>query len=152
MTPKDKNCLRPPRVEKLEKKESSCCLEGKVGFYFPHQENIGKIEKNQIFHLWGIFMDVHIWFWCLGQIFIPTLNFYKQNSHDWSISWVSSKFEKSAVPKPPLCKKKFFRMPFLMSHRGYSTGGLNLPSPENLYHTICVVQRLSLLKVLPTKT
>ena len=29
---------------------------------------------------------------------------------------------------------------------GYSTGGLNLQSPENLYHTICVVQRLSLLK------
>ena len=29
---------------------------------------------------------------------------------------------------------------------GYSTWGLNLQSPENLYHTVCVVQRLSLLK------
>ena len=31
---------------------------------------------------------------------------------------------------------------------GYSTGGLNLPSSENLYHTICVLQRLCLLKYL----
>ena len=33
--------------------------------------------------------------------------------------------------------------------REYSTGGLNFPSPKNLYHTICVVQRLSLLRGTP---
>ena len=37
---------------------------------------------------------------------------------------------------PPTVQEIFFDMP----------GGLNLESPENLYHTICVVQRLSLLK------
>ena len=41
--------------------------------------------------------------------------------------------------QPPTVQGKFFDMLFLMFHGEYSKWGVNLPSPKNLYQTICVL-------------
>ena len=68
---------------------------------------MGKIEKNEKFHLWELLMDVYIGFWGFDHFFIPKLMCHKQKSHDRSISCYFSKFGKSAVPTPH-CARKFF--------------------------------------------
>ena len=107
---------------------------------------MGKIEKNEKFHLWGLLMDVFIGFLGLGHFFIPKLMSHKQKSHGRSILCYFSKFGKSAVPTPHCARKNFFDMPFLMSHGGVFHRGSKLANFEKVYHTVCVLQRLCLLK------
>ena len=83
-------------------------------------------------------MDVYIGFWYLGQIFIPNFKCQKQKSHKGSILWFLLKFRKSAVPTPPLCKKNFSNMPFLMSHEGVFHRGSKLAkSKKTVPHHLC---------------
>ena len=57
------------------------------------------------------------------------------------------KIWKISCTNPPLCKKIFFDMPFLMSHGGVFHRGSKLANFEKVYHTVCVLQRLCLLRV-----
>ena len=116
-----KYCPPPPRGEKLKKTLFSWCSGGKVRFYLPHPEKIGKIEKIQKFHFRGLLMDVFIWFWHLGQIFIPNFKCHKQKSQKGSNSWILVKFRKSPFLTPHCARKKI-----LICHSWCPMGGIPL--------------------------
>ena len=115
-----------PRGEKLKKTLFSWCSGGKVWFYLPHLEKIGKIEKIQKFHFRGLLIDVFIWFWHLGQIFIPNFKCHKQKSQKGSNSWILVKFRKSSFLTPHCARKKILICDSWCPMGGYSIWGLNL--------------------------
>ena len=61
------------------------------------------------------------------------------------------KIWKISCTNPPLCKKNFFDMPFLISHGGVFHKGSKLANLKKVYHKVCVLQRLCLLSIPYTK-
>ena len=122
-------------------------LEAKVGFYLPHPEKWVKLRKIKNFSSGGFLWMFSLGFGVLAIFLFQNLCLTSKSPMIGQFHVIFQNLE-NQLYQPPTVQENFFDMPFLMSHGGVFHKGSKLANLKKVYHKVCVLQRLCLLRLI----